>query len=305
MYCTNCGKEMPDDAKFCPSCGHVVDESAPEDQEAEQPKAATPEQPAAPEATQPPPAVTPPVGPAYRPTVPDEEPPEPAPAVPEPPAAATPPPQPAGVPPTTEAPQKGGGKCWLIGCGILLLVGIIIAVVGAFMCARGARQIGEGVQNTLQNLPTTTNSLEIREPGESGSGGISDVIGEVGDLGDEVSAAASAVSIEDFNASEVDAAMLPTFYGFLYGLAEDDPDVMHQFMSPSFKREWSPSNWEQSPNIQHIGFRVGEQDRVSDSQIDFTIYEHARDTSDDTEGEIEWEITFSREGGKWYVNSFK
>ena len=21
MYCTSCGKQMPDDAKFCPSCG--------------------------------------------------------------------------------------------------------------------------------------------------------------------------------------------------------------------------------------------------------------------------------------------
>ena len=24
MYCINCGKELPDDAKFCPGCGNKI-----------------------------------------------------------------------------------------------------------------------------------------------------------------------------------------------------------------------------------------------------------------------------------------
>lgn len=31
MYCIYCGKELPDDAKFCPVCGAVIDSAAPAD----------------------------------------------------------------------------------------------------------------------------------------------------------------------------------------------------------------------------------------------------------------------------------
>ncbi len=346
MFCTSCGKQMPDDAKFCPSCGHVVGEPLPEGQE--------PRQPEGTEASEPPPSVTPPVGPAYQPTVSETTPEQPAepPAAPEPtPTGTTPPPQPtpstpqptaapppaaaqptpspvqpaaptqvpptpptapptapptqpAGVPPVAEAPKKGGGKCWLIGCGILLAVGIIVIVLG-FMCARRAKQFGEGLQDTLQNLPT--NSLEIREPGEDGggAGGIGGIIEGLGEAVSDIGAAASAADIKGFDPSSVDPAMLPNFYGFMIALAKDDPNEMHKFMSPSYRDQWSPDNWEPAPHIEHINFRMQSTRKVSDGEYEFVITERIRDNDADTEGDITWYITFSRDGGNWYVTSFE
>ncbi len=336
MFCTNCGKQLDDDAKFCPSCGHVVDEAERGAQEPEtpqpapetppEPEAPTPEAPRVPGAPEEPlPEAAPPpsVGAAYQPTVPGAptpaaeptaaEPVAPEPTVPEPtpPSAATPQPppaqptqpppaqqpppptQPPGVQPPAAEPKKGGGKCWIIGCGILAVV-LILGAIGTWGTCRFVARKAQEVQEQLPD--TIANQIEIREPGDEG-----DIIEGIGDLGDEMATG----QVGGFDPSSVDAAMLPAFNGFMAALAEDDPDAMHQWMGSSFKQQWSPDNWEPAPHIVHLGFRLDDQTQVSDSRYDFVILETVRNTDDDTQGDLSWAITFSREGSSWYVTDFE
>ena len=44
MYCAKCGKEIPGDSKFCPSCGAAVEAAAPKAEAPEKPKADAPKQ---------------------------------------------------------------------------------------------------------------------------------------------------------------------------------------------------------------------------------------------------------------------
>ncbi len=337
MFCANCGKKLPEDAKFCPDCGHVVDEAEQKAQEpdeapaeAEEPQPTPTAEPTAPTSTQPPsvtpqPTAAPPstATPQPTPSTPQPAQPTPTPAptaqptaqapgagqqVPPPPATPQTAP-PAGVPPTAAAPKKGGGKCWLIGCGILLVLGIVFAVVGTFMCKKIGEQATATLQNTVSEVPS--NAIDIWEPGEeeptedTGAGGVAGIIERMGEAAEGLQEAMSAASIEGFDPASVDPKMLPTFYGFMVALAKDDPNAMHKFMSPSYQQEWLPDNWEPAPHIKHLNFRLQGHTKVSDTEHSFVITEGIRDTNDDTEADIVWYITFSRENGKWYVTSFE
>lgn len=65
MFCENCGTQLPDDAKFCASCGTTLEASAP----AAPPPPAQAVPPAAPPPVNPPPPVAPPP-PVYAPPPP-------------------------------------------------------------------------------------------------------------------------------------------------------------------------------------------------------------------------------------------
>lgn len=334
MFCANCGKKMPDDAKFCPNCGHAVDEAeqkaqkpdeAPAEAEAPQPPTPTPVEPA-PAATQPPSVTPQPTETSPTAAPPSTTTPQPTPSTPQPtptpgaqptpqapgagqqvppppPPPVTPQPAPpAGVPPTAQAPKKGGGKCWLIGCGILLVLGILVAVVGTFMC----KKIDEQATATLQNTIDIWEPGEEQPSGEAGeSGGAAGIIERLGEAAEGLQEAMSEGKVEGFDPSSVDADMLPTFYGFMVALAKDDPNAMHKYMSPSYQQEWQPDNWEPAPHIKHLRFRMQGHTKVSDAKHEFVITETIRDTNDNTEGDIVWYITFSREDGKWYVTNFE
>lgn len=129
MFCMHCGKELSDQAAFCPGCGNKV----------ERPEAAPTPEPVAPAApTAPVAPVVPeaPVVPAAPVTQTPVAPPTPAPVAPAQPVYTPPvaPPAPVQPPyaqptmwqqPVPPAPQKGG-KAWLV----VLIIVLVLALIG-------------------------------------------------------------------------------------------------------------------------------------------------------------------------------
>ncbi|WP_297034813.1 zinc ribbon domain-containing protein [uncultured Enorma sp.] len=123
MFCTNCGKELPEGTMFCTQCGRPVEAAA-------TPGVAPAPQPAAEEASAPgaapapqPAAVAPAANPtpAAEPTYTEGSQPAPAYAAPQP----APAPNPVSAP---EQPKKKGGKGKIV--GIVLGIVVLVAVLG-------------------------------------------------------------------------------------------------------------------------------------------------------------------------------
>ncbi|NLO04879.1 MAG: zinc-ribbon domain-containing protein [candidate division WS1 bacterium] len=378
MFCTECGKDVRDDAWFCPSCGKALrakDEGTqpakeapgedqpeateeqpepdpgPHAQEAPEPSpaiyetaregaahqmaaesAASEPPPAAPEETEPevppvapaptaaasvprpvvPPAPEPVIGPIPTPT--DRPTPPPAAPMAQQPPTPTPPPsqQPPTIPPTAPptppageapAPGKGGGGKWcLIGCGILLVLGILAAIAFAL--------IGRWASKQADGLPeSVTNQLEIWEPdgdapanaeGEGGS-----LAERLGEAAQGLSTAVSGAQIEGFEPTSVDAALLPTFYGFMIALADDSPHGMYAWMSPQYKEEWSPESWTVAENLEHVSYVLSEQTPVGEDTMQFSITETVRTKDTGEESDLDWIIEFKKINNQWYVTDFE
>lgn len=123
MFCTNCGKELPEGTMFCTQCGRSVEAAAtPGVAQAPQPAGGAASAPGAAPATQPAP-VTPAANPApaAEPTYTEDSQPAPAYAAPQP----APAPNPASAP---EQPKKKGGKGKVV--GIMLGIVVLVAVLG-------------------------------------------------------------------------------------------------------------------------------------------------------------------------------
>lgn len=114
----------------------------------------------------------------------------------------------------------------------------------------------------------------------------------------------TATNIEGFDPSTVDATMLPTFYGFMIALADDNPQAMHHWMSDDFKQEWSPDDWTTSPHIEHLDYELIEKSTVDDGAIKFVIEETIRDNQENTDKYISWQIYFKKIGDEWAVTDF-
>lgn len=123
MFCTNCGKELPEGTMFCTQCGRPVEAAAtPGVAQAPQPApevAPVPEAAPAPQAAPVTPAANP--APAAEPTYTEGSQPAPAYAAPQP----APAPNPASAP---EQPKKKGGKGKVV--GIVLGIVVLVAVLG-------------------------------------------------------------------------------------------------------------------------------------------------------------------------------
>lgn len=123
MFCTNCGKELPEGTMFCTQCGRPVEAAAtPGVAQAPQPAPEVAPVPEAASAPQPAP-VTPEADPtpAAEPTYTEAPQPAPAYAAPQP----APAPNPASAP---EQPKKKGGKGKVV--GIVLGIVALVAVLG-------------------------------------------------------------------------------------------------------------------------------------------------------------------------------
>lgn len=123
MFCTNCGKELPEGTMFCTQCGRPVEAAAtPGVAQAPQPApevAPAPEAASAPQPAAVTPAANP--APAAEPTYTEDSQPAPAYAAPQP----APAPAPASAP---EQPKKKGGKGKVV--GIVLGIVVLVAVLG-------------------------------------------------------------------------------------------------------------------------------------------------------------------------------
>lgn len=123
MFCTNCGKELPEGTMFCTQCGRPVEAAAtPGVAQAPQPAHEVAPVPEAASAPQPAP-VTPEANPtpAAEPVYTEAPQPAPAYAAPQP----APAPNPASAP---EQPKKKGGKGKVV--GIVLGIVVLVAVLG-------------------------------------------------------------------------------------------------------------------------------------------------------------------------------
>lgn len=123
MFCTNCGKELPEGTMFCTQCGRPVEAAAtPGVAQAPQPAPEVAPVPEAASAPQPAP-VTPEANPtpAAEPVYTEAPQPAPAYAAPQP----APAPNPASAP---EQPKKKGGKGKVV--GIVLGIVVLVAVLG-------------------------------------------------------------------------------------------------------------------------------------------------------------------------------
>lgn len=123
MFCTNCGKELPEGTMFCTQCGRTVEAAAtPGVAQAPQPAPEVAPVPEAASAPQPAP-VTPEANPTPSAEPVYTEAPQPAPAYAAPQPA--PAPAPASAP---EQPKKKGGKGKVV--GIVLGIVVLVAVLG-------------------------------------------------------------------------------------------------------------------------------------------------------------------------------
>lgn len=224
-----------------------------------------------------------------------------------------------GAAPPEEKKTNWGSIC-LIGCGILLALAIL-GGIGLFLLGRWAQDKVEELPDAPTNIMQDQDGAagpEIREPGdeqageggtdsaEPGSEDLGDLIDRLGEAVEGVGEAMSAANVEGFDPSKVDATMLPTFYGFLIALAEDDPQAMHQWMSPDMKQQWSPeANWQTAPQIEHLGYTLDEQTVLEDGTVKFVIEERIRDNDENTDKVISWEIHFEQIDGEWYVTYFE
>lgn len=244
------------------------------------------------------------------------------------PPGQQPPPPTEGPAPAGQAPEEkktNWASICLIGCGIMLLLAIL-GGAGLFLLGRSAFEKAREMDPS-----TVTNQLDIWEPGEGptdggtedgagesgpetgepGDGGpsgenLGEIIGRLGEAVEGVGSAMSASNIEGFDPSTVDAQMLPTFYGFMVALAQDNPRGMHQWMSPDVKEQWSPEeNWEVAPHIEHLGYTLDEHTTLDDGTERFVIEESIRDNQENTESTISWEIHFEQSNGQWHVTYFE
>ncbi|MGC9319563.1 MAG: zinc ribbon domain-containing protein [Armatimonadota bacterium] len=331
MFCSECGERVPDDARFCPKCGHELRpageapekeasdeaesaEAAPaeppyqptipvEEEEETQPAQEPAQPPAADTQQMPPSAGIPTPTPQPTPSQPQAERPGAPEEAEEPPQAQPPPPQPppGPQPPAEEPKKKSSATCWIVGC-IVVLVLLILGGVGLWLFGRWAIQEAE-----KQSQQTTENQVEIWEPGEEGpSGGEGTEIGEImrglEEGLEEAREAVAGASVEGFDPGSVEASLLPTFYGFMAALAADDPDAMELLMSPSMKEQWATVEWEQAPHLEHRGFSKDDQRQVDEAEYRFVIEESLFDTEEEQQIQITWDIRFVKIDGKWYVD---
>lgn len=240
------------------------------------------------------------------PTVPPVQPTQPPPPT-QPPQAQVPLPPtapPAYQPPTGEAPKKGGAKCWLIGCGILLVLGIIVAVVGTLMCGRVIREAQQQAPGNQIDIWEPGEQGPSGEQGEEGSGGLGEAIGRLGELAEQIGAAAAATQIDGLDPSSLEPALLPTCYGFMAGLAADDPHAMYQWASDELKSGWNPDEWEYSEGWEHVSYELVSRSSPDANTRVFRIDEVCRDKSSGEETTLPWKITFVKSGDRWYADGF-
>ncbi|MFO8080810.1 MAG: zinc ribbon domain-containing protein [Armatimonadota bacterium] len=321
-----------DDAAPPPATPLTAREGAPEDL-TEEPE--TPEVQAAAEPTPTPGQPTPTPQPTSQPT-PGEPRASAAPTEPPPPSAASAPP--SGQPPTGQQPPAAGegegapsapppgekktnwGSICLIGCGILLLLGILSGI-GIWLFVRwGTAQV--------DNLPQTpANIIDRIEPGEDadgdasdgetdettapdGDGGLGDVVGR---LGEAVEGAGQSIeglgeTISGLDLKGLDAEAMPqdaadTLNAFSAGLALDSEKAMMLAMSGKLEDDFR-GTWEKSPNLQHGGFRVVEQEKISDTELHLVIEQTLRNREADEQVERGWDLTLRKINNRWQVDEF-
>ncbi len=314
MFCPECGKHVEGEPNFCPHCGKRLKSPAEDAEPREEPVPAdVPEEdaargdvpPAASESAPPPPPR--PVA-SSRADASDEEPearsaPPPAP----PPREPGPPQAPAGEGQGT--PKKSGATtCIIIGCVVLLVLGIGAAVVFGILGTRLVREAGEQVRN----LPT--NSLDIDEiekeiPGGSGNGdgaqgveGIGEIIGQLGEAASDLGEKLSGLEVSDLDTAAVPDGALAPIYGFLAGMAFDSVNTMELFASPDLKAEVGDT-WEAAEPGEHLGFRVVEQEELAADEYRIVVAQTVR-AEDGAETERGWELTVRQIDNEWKIDGF-
>lgn len=254
---------------------------------------------------------------------------------PAPSADATPP---SGQPPTGQQPPAGEGapsapppdekktnwgSICLIGCGVLLLLGILSGI-GIWLFMRwGSAQ--------MENLPDTpANIMDRIEPGEDtdgdasdgeteetgdtatpdGDGGLGDIVGQLGEAleGAGQSVEGLGETISGLDLKDLDAEAMPqdaadTLNAFSAGLALDSEQAMMLAMSEKLEDDFR-GTWEKSPNLQHSGFRVVEQERINDTELHFVIEQALRNRETDEQIERGWDLTLRKTNNRWQVDEF-
>ncbi len=232
-----------------------------------------------------------------------------------------------GPQPADESKGTNWGAVCLIGCALLLILALLGGLAMWFL-GRSALdrveqlKVPETVTNQLETGDSEGDSpansaegagSETEQPAEGGSDGesggtaddITDIIGELGESVESVGEAMSAGNIKGFDPATVDAAMLPTFYGFMIALAKDDPDAMYQWMGPDLKEQWSPEDWTTSPHLEHRSYTFVEKQTRDDGTVVFTIEEGIHDSDANEDSTLVWEIHFKQIDGEWYVTDFE
>lgn len=355
MYCPECGREVDDDARFCPHCGknlavadaegeqrdEVTEEDSPTPAVPDQPEPAVPPapEPAMPEENEPlPTSYDSARDDAAEGAIGDTEPPAaaaepgPQPEAPSPTAAQAPEQQAGQIPPAAPAPPAGAdegtpppaekktnwGSICLIGCLVLLALGAL-AGLGIWLAVRWGTEQVERLPQPPADMMELDDQDRDEAPGAdpqaeetdgtveapSGAEGLGELIGRIGEAVEGAGAAMSAVNVRGFDPSSVDALMLPSFYAFMIALADDNPEAMHEWMSPQMQERWSPGDWTASPHIEHLSFELDEQTTIDDRTMEFIINERIRDNDVSEEGVISWRVEFERVNRRWLVTDFE
>lgn len=143
------------------------------------------------------------------------------------------------------------------------------------------------------------------QPGSDLPTDLGGLIGRIGEAIEGAGTVISSANVRDFDPSSVPAEMLPTFYGFLLGLAQDSPQMMQEFASPDLKPRFSPDHWTVSPNLQHKGYFQNEHVTADDGTEIFYLTETVLQKDNDELMDIPWEVHFGRIDGRWLVTYFE
>lgn len=280
MYCPNCGKQNEEDAKFCAHCG--ADMTPAEDA-----------QPAQPAPTAVPPQPVEPAAPTPAPPTPQAAPPPPV--QPTPPPVAQPAAPPSGtIPPAPAAaagePAKKGTSCWLIGCGILLVLAILGGIGTCIVAKRAVDEGGEVISQIRTEIEQGASEVQ-------GSGGL--VINEGDDDGGSSSSSVSGsgdAAVSDAPAAAVSAVEL-MFAAWARGDVQGTKSRMTTEVADENADELFSTGYNQ------VSFEITGAEEVSSTEWAFVVKEEFRNYNEDNVQSETYGLRVTEMPSGWKISS--
>lgn len=305
MYCTQCGKQLAEGARFCPYCGKSMQPGGPQPQPTT-PDVPQPTTPAAPAASNLPQPTQGSVGPAVSgsqagPGVPPSAPSSFTPSTPVPPTAT------ASVPPTAEK-KKGcsGGTCFIVGCLVLVLGLIAVGVVGYVLMKRVPADPEAGVLGAIIAM--------LQSGSQDGTQGDATVDDTTGQQPGDQSAADDATSgdesqmmdPEDPSTSTEEAPGPLTEEGgakvlhrFLKAMGQFDTNQMRKLVAHDGVIPFDPELLGQGDAVTQ-SYDVVEHRRVSDQKHTYVVNENLKDYEGIEFTQV-WHFTLEYVSNDWVI----
>lgn len=308
MFCTKCGKQLADGARFCPFCGNAMQPGE------QQPRPTTPE------ASQPTPPAVPTAanlpqptqggmastvsGPQAGPNVPPAAPPSFTPSTPAP-APVTPPGAAASVPPTgaTSLPptekKKGcsGATCFIVGCLVLVLGMIALGVGGYVLIKRAPADPEAGVLGAIVAMLQSASQDDTQ-----GDATVDETTGQPGDQSpadDSPDGTDASTSIDEAPGPLTEEGGAKVLHRFLKAMGRLDTKQMRKLVAHDGVIPFDPELLGQGDAVTE-SYDVVEHTRVNDTKYTYVVNENLKDY-EGVEFTQVWHFTLEYVSNDWVI----